>query len=105
MRAVIVGTVDHEPGNAGLAHFPEGDLLLALHWSIAADQARMGKAPSGLARIWAGPRKIGLKAEHVENRERQGPVRVGRFDLLLKPHDFTSQDPRRRTRRWLGISA
>jgi hypothetical protein len=45
-----------------------------------------------LGQNWAGPGKIGLKAEHVENRERQGRVRVGRFDLLLKPRDFTSQD-------------
>src|SRR4051812_21709634 len=27
MRALVIGTVNNEPGRAGLAHFPEGDFL------------------------------------------------------------------------------
>jgi hypothetical protein len=36
MRALIVGAIDDEPGGAGLPHFSEGYLLLAVHGSMVA---------------------------------------------------------------------
>jgi hypothetical protein len=42
MRALVVGTVDDGPGRAGLAHFPQDYLLLALH----------GTSNSAKSRIW-----------------------------------------------------
>ena len=71
----IVAAIDQEPARAGLLHFPESDLLLALHSIPAAERWVIGQAfhsrPFLIQTLFDKPtlkvRKIGLKQSSISD--------------------------------------
>ena len=55
MSALVIGTVHNEPGRAGLAHLPEGDLLFAMHAPNSAENRAQPDYCNSLTALAACP--------------------------------------------------